>query len=53
MTKTDRRVMGEYEACGRFVKDLGDRKVIVDFAGTEDMTDLLICYAQRKATLRF
>ena len=40
-------------ASHRYVKDMGDRRIIFTFSGKDKMTDLIICYAERKASLRF
>ena len=37
----------------RYAKQIGKRKVILTFAGKDSATDLLICYAERKASLKF
>ena len=37
----------------RYVRDLGKRRIIFTFAGKESMTELLICYAGRKTSLKF
>ncbi len=37
----------------RYAKKSGKRKVILTFAGSDSATDLLICYAERKASLKF
>ena len=40
-------------ASHRYVKDMGDRKIIFTFSGKDKMTALIICYAVRKSSLRF
>ena len=36
-----------------YARQVGKRRVIFVFAGTESMTELLISYAERKASLRY
>lgn len=41
------------ESVVRYVNKNGKRKVILTFAGDDSATDLLIFYAERKASLKF
>ena len=36
-----------------YERQMGNRRVIFEFAGKESMTELLIRYAERKASLRY
>ena len=36
-----------------YARQVGKRRIIFVFAGTESMTELLISYAERKASLRY
>lgn len=51
--KPEKKENSKAESVVQYAKQIGKRKVILTFAGNDSATDLLICYAERKASLKF